>query len=146
MRRKLSRGKAIVFAIAFADTLLWFYANAILKNTFLTWFALFFLDLIFFSRVVYYVKKGILLRVPNQRKLLKFLLRRYAQTAVIILNLNVLELMEMLDNQNIRWVSAAIMFPLIVISALLSNPRQKKAPRESFYAEQSRLSSNSTDF
>jgi cation transport ATPase len=145
MRRKLSRGKAIVFAIAFADLLLWFYASSILKNIFLTWIALFILDLIFFSRVAYYVKKGILLRVPNQRKLLKFLLRRYAQTAATLLNLNVLELIGKFKNQNMRWLSAAILIPLILIGSYLSNPRQTKGPRESFYAERSHLSSNSTD-
>ncbi len=145
MRRKLSRGKAIVLAIAFVDVFLWFYASAILKNIFLTWATLFILNLIFLSRVLYYVKKGILLRVPNQRKLLKFLLRRYAQTAVIILNLNVLELIGKFNNQNIRWLSAAIMLPLILIGSYLSNPRQKKGPRESFYAEQSHLSSNLSD-
>jgi hypothetical protein len=145
MRRRLSRGKAIVLAIAFADILLWFYASTVLKNVFLTWSALFFLDLIFFTRVLYYVKKGILLRVPNQRMLLKFLFRRHAQTAVLILNLNVLEVMGNIKNQNIRWIIAAFMLPLIVISTYLSNPRQKKGPSESFYVEKPHLSSGSTD-
>ena len=106
---------------------------------------LFYLGFNFFQQGRILRKEGNFASGSQSKETLKFLLRRYAQTAATLLNLNVLELIGKFKNQNMRWLSAAILIPLILIGSYLSNPRQTKGPRESFYAERSHLSSNSTD-
>lgn len=127
--------RRIVLGISLFFLLLWGYAGLIRHDSRLAWLGLLSIDLIFLSRVLYFVAKGVLKRAREKRILLRSLVSRNIFLAIMLVNLHVNQLKRENRDGGIWFTGLAVILLLIALWSYFSEQRQKRGPRQSFYAK-----------